>query len=413
MIQCVAQSFLVACLCVLGSGCSNDSASQPERDETRALTSEELKLAAASESFGFRLLKEAVAAEDEANVLLSPVSVHLAVSMAYNGAVGPTKNAMEASLELYGLSESELCEGFENLMGLLTNKDSSTTMRIANSIWYRTDFSVKNAFLETNRQYFKAAVHAADFDNPAAARRMNDWVSNATNAKITEIVRSPIDPRTMMLLINAVYFNGTWSTEFDAEKTAEAPFTLTDRSTVSVPMMYLETSLPYAEDDLVQMVELPYGNGRFHMSLLLPKPGADMDSLLDILDVTQYRDWLGDLEPKMGEVYLPRFALSYRTSLNSVLASLGMELAFDPSRADFSGIADVDKLHISQVIHKTFIAVNEMGTEAAAATGIEVGITSVGPRGFVFRADHPFLFVIRETSGGGVIFAGVVRNPAD
>lgn len=389
-------------------------------DETRLrpsvnLSAQEQAVATSANRFSLKLFRAVSEAEPEKNVFLSPFSVSMALGMSLNGARDSTRAQMKRALSLNDLSRPEINAAYQNLISLLTELDPKVTFRVANSIWHRTGFSVRQEFLQTNKEYFDARVEALDFGDPNAAPTMNDWVSNNTNGKIEKIIEPPIDPLTVMYLMNATYFKGTWRYQFDESKTRKAPFELTGGSKTEVPMMRLkgdEVTLAHYRDERVEAVDLPYGDSLFVMTVLLPARDRSVNVLTANLDDERWREITNGLKPtKMGGVQLPKFKLKYDTSLVGILQSLGMTDAFDARRANLNGISEVDtSLYISEVKHKAFVEVNEEGTEAAAVTSVQISRDSAGPP--VVRVDRPFVFAIREVETGSVLFVGKVMNPA-
>ena len=396
---------------VLLLNCSGESSSPPEPEPPRPLQAGEMKLVEYSESFGLNRFGQLISTSSDPNVIVSPLSVSMALGMAYVGAEGSTREAMEMVLELYGLQEQEVYESYESLIGLLTHLDAEVQVDIANSIWYREGLEVKPEFLDINRDYLEAEVTGLDFDSPTAVPTINNWVNTRTNGKIPTIVGPTIDPLTRLFLINAVYFKGAWTTSFD-ETVTMAPFQTLDGPSVQVPMMQLETELLYLENDLFQAVDLPYGNGWYSMTVLLPQSGLPVDSLIGMLNAADWNQWISSMQEMPGHVFMPRYTVRYETSLLDVLAALGMGVAFESSTADFTGIAEAEDLYISEILHKTFVAVDEEGTEAAAATSVTIGVTSVNPsEKFTIRLDRPFLFAIRDSHSGALAFIGRVGDP--
>jgi serpin B len=281
-------------------------------------------------------------------------------------------------------------------------------MEIANSIWIREGFEALQAFLDVNKTFFDAVVEVLDFSDPGAADIINAWVKEKTHQKIEEIVEKPIDAMTVMFLINAIYFKGTWTYEFDPDETAAEVFHAPGGDQ-TVQMMSMNVTVPYMQTEDFQAVNLPYGDELFSMVILLPKPGKDIDALVAALSDEDWANWLGAFAEQEGDIYLPRFELEYETSLNEVLMALGMEVAFTGA-ADFTGIHPAGGLFISNVKHKTYVKVNEEGTEAAAVTSVEIGYTSA-PEGFVLRVDRPFLFVIHDAHSKALLFVGKIVDP--
>ncbi len=371
----------------------------------RALTADESSVVEADNRFGLRLFGTLSAETPEANVFISPLSVSMALGMTLNGAAGETRAAMERTLALHGLTPEQINQAYHGLIDLLRGLDPDVLFYLANSIWYRQGVPVEPAFLETNRTYFDAEVAALDFANPASVDVINRWVDTRTRGTIEQII-DQISPDVVLYLINAIYFKGTWRYAFDPSDTHEAPFHNLDGSTSMVPMMRLDADLDVVHAGDVRAVELPYGDGHYAMTLVLPGDDLPLDSLVARLDATTWADWTSRLTKVPSvTVYLPRFKVEYREELSTVLSALGMGEAFDPSAADFSGIHASGGLYLSGVFHKTFVDVDEKGTEAAAVTAVEVRETSVG-HDAVFRFDRPFLYLIRERHSGTILFVG-------
>ena len=388
--------------------CANDPVSS--RVPPRPVTTAEKTLAGSTNDFGFKLFREVAQAAPSTNVFISPLSVSMALGMAYNGASGTTREAMQKTLELSGLTIAQANQSYKSLIELLGGLDPEVQFTIANSIWHRQEFFVEPGFLEVNRDYFNAEVSGLDFSSPTAKQTINDWVKQKTKDKISRIVES-IDPLTMMFLINAIYFKGTWTTEFDKKDTRDLPFYPAPAETTICKLMVQEGRFPYFENEQIQAIDLPYGNGDFSMTVLLPQPGRSIDSLVASCTAANWGTWIGSFASMKGTVLLPKFKLEYERSLKNDLTALGMGIAFIPEQADFTGINKAGHLFISEVKHKTFVDVNEEGTEAAAVTSVEIGTTSIGPEGFVLRVDRPFVFVIRDYHSGTLLFMGRIVEP--
>ena len=376
----------------------------------RKLNATEQTLVKADNSFGLNLFQQVLQGEKDRNVFISPLSVSMALSMTYNGADGITREAMARALQLRSMTLESINQANKSLIELLTGLDTAVQFTIANSIWYREEFRAEPAFLDLNKKYFNAEVAGLDFGNPGTPQVINRWVEKNTNGKISKIV-GQIDPLTMMILINAIYFKGIWTDEFDKKKTHDSPFTLTDGTTQTCSMMFQDDSFPYYEDSVLQAIDLPYGSGHYSMTILLPRPEIDLDSFLVRLTARKWDKIMSGLAESEGEVYLPKFKLEYELSLNDALSALGMGIAFDAAKADFTGICKGGKLFISEVKHKTFVDVNEEGTEAAAVTSVVMALSAAMPAGFVMRVDRPFMFVIRDHHSGTLLFMGKIVEP--
>jgi serine protease inhibitor len=390
------------------SACDSETAAEPAAQVDPALAA---RIAPSYNGFGFGLFRESVAASDGKNVVVSPLSVAIALTMAYNGAGGNTLAEMERVLGVAGMTLADVNAAAAALRQSLDGADAKVRLDIANSIWARQGFAFEQDFLDRNRQFFSARVSELDFGDPAAVDVINAWVSENTNGRIDGII-DEISADHVMFLINAVYFRGEWKARFDPARTVEGPFRLADGSVKTVPMMNQGGEYRYLQTDGVQVLSLPYGEGRFNMTLVLPPEGVGTAELVARLDAATWAGWLARMRPMDGDVTLPRFKLAYEATLNEQLKALGMRDAFDEVRADFSGMRRTPpSLVIDEVKHKTFIEVNEEGTEAAAVTSIGVRVTSAGPR-FRFIADRPFLFAIQDSQTGSVLFLGAISDPS-
>ncbi|MBI5487342.1 MAG: serpin family protein [Deltaproteobacteria bacterium] len=391
-------------LVALLPGCKADSEVPPPRP----LSTQETALVEAVQPFGLDLFREVVTRSDGGNVFISPLSVSMALGMALNGAAGDTRAAMEGMLGFTGMTSEDVNRSVRDLIDLLTHMDPAVALAIANSIWYREGFSVRAEFLEVNSTWFDAEVAALDFDDPSAATAMNDWVDESTRGRITSIIAPPIDGAAVMFLINAVYFKGSWSQRFDASLTRDETFHA-PAADATVPMMNVHAELPYCSSAEFLGVDLPYGEGWFRMMVLVPQPGLAVDDLVALMTPEGWAGAAACFRTIEGDLAMPKFIFEYSTSLNEVLGALGMGIAFTDA-ADFTGISAAGGLSISEVKHKTWVRVDEEGTEAAAATSVGIVITSEPPT-FDLRVDRPFVFAIHDTHSGALLFIGKMVEP--
>jgi serpin B len=315
-------------------------------------------------------------------------------------------------LEMAHLQPDQINLTYKELVDGLTGIDDKVTMNIANSIWYRQGFDVEQGFLAVNQQYYGAEVSALDFNSPDALNIINGWVAEHTNNKIPGILNQ-INPEDVMFLINAIYFYGTWTKEFNPESTHEADFMLHDGSGRTVEMMALKDTMGYLENDLFQLAELDYGRGNYSMVVLLPKYGLSAEELTAELSNSNWDNWISSISQTELTLSLPKFTFGYEKKLNDILTLMGMGIAFDPWGADFTGINANGGLYISLVKHKTYIEVTEEGTEASAVTVVGVALTTAnpGPVTPVMTVDRPFLFAIREKTTNAIVFIGKVAEP--
>jgi serine protease inhibitor len=370
------------------------------------------RLAAANVKFGFNLFSEIEKQSGGQNIFISPTSISLCLAMAYNGADAETKQAMARALEFQGLSLDELNRAYGDLKSALENPDPKVQLQIANSLWARRGLTFKPDFIQRTKQFFSAEVTDLDFDDKSAPATINQWVSEKTKGKIQKIV-DQISPDSILFLINAIYFKGTWTKEFDKAKTREDDFTTGAGAQKRLPMMSASGNYRYYENGDFQAVSLPYGAGRTSMYIFLPK-AAGLAAFQKNLSTANWESWMKAFNEMEGDLSLPRFKIEYEITLNDALKALGMGVAFDGGRANFRGmIESAQNVYISQVKHKTFAEVNEEGTEAAAVTSTEMRTTSVmRPRQkFQMVVDHPFFCAIRDNTTGTVLFMGSINDP--
>lgn len=390
-------------LLMLGASCDN------EPDPVFNYNLKSAKVIATNNDFGLDLLNRVLKNEERDNIMISPASVSLALGMTYNGAETTTLAAFEEVLNYDGLTREEVNEITRELIHVIVTNSKGNLVEIANSIWYREGFPVKQDFIDLNSTYFDARTSELDFSSPDALTTINNWVKDKTHDKITKIL-DKIDPSTAMILINALYFNCLWEIEFDRDDTYDAPFYNEEGSRIStVDMMSVEEDFKAGWGDNYRGVELPYKNDKFSMFLFLPDEGTGVRELAAELDGESWDGWTGAFTTVPDYVVeLPRFEFEYDKSLKAELRDMGLDIAFS-DLADFSSVSEVP-LFISDVIHKTYIKVDEKGTEAAAVTAVTMDLTSAGP-GSVLRFDRPFLFAITENSSKTILFAGIVSNP--
>ena len=368
--------------------------------------------------FDFTVFRQVVGEDREddryTNVFLSPESLRIALMMTYNGAEGETREAMAKLMGLEGMTLQEANEASAALLGALTDTGEGALVEIANSLWFREDLTFKEEFIKRNEEYYDAQVEK--ISTPEA---INSWVDEKTHGKIDKIV-DRIDPMTVLFLINAIYFKGEWSEKFDGDMTRDKDFTLQDGSTIQVPLMSQSGEYQYLANESFQAVELPYGDdGKMSMFVFLPVEGLGLDGFVEMLGSESWDGWMNAFAMKEGDIEVPRFKMEYEKQLNDTLKALGIEVAFDGQRADFTGMIPPEEtsenIFISDVLQKTFVEVNEEGTEAAAVTKVEMAETAMPieePERFQMRVDRPFFFVIRNNSTGTLLFMGLIVDPA-
>lgn len=397
---------------LLLAGCSDTvgpaDGSDPITELPRDLTASELAVIQHGNAFGLALAREVATRDERANIILSPLSASLALGMTLNGTASGTFDAMRATLGFEGMTQEQINEAYRGLMELLTTLDPEVRFDIANSVWANKDVPFHAAFLQAVQNAFAARVESRDFVDPATLQAVNDWVSENTDGLIPTILEH-IDPSLVMLLINAIYFDGAWTTEFKPADTRSAAFHREDGSTVDVDMMTMKDAEVRSGGGPGYMaVELPYGGEAFSMVVVQPEWGSDARQFLQGLDTDEWNAIVGSLtSTKLDQLSIPRFKLDYDAYLNDALKAMGMGVAFRPG-ADFTRLSPQgDAMCISFVRQKTFVEVDERGTRAAAVTAVGVGRTSFN--GFI--ADRPFVFAIRERLSGTILFLGMVGDP--
>jgi serpin B len=411
-------ALLIPFSCALFCACESDNDEKIDFQEPIKieLSSTESKMADEGSAFAAELF--AIVHENETekeNIVISPLSLNMALAMVWNGANGETKQAIQKAMGMSDYPQSEVNAYFKKLREALIKTDPTVKLAIANSIWSRKGFPVKTDFYKVNKDWYNAEVRELDFSTSTAPGIINQWCSDNTNGLIKEMIKG-ISNDVVMYLINALYFKGVWSDEhgFAASSTKNEPFYKENGQQTTIKMMKQTNQSGYYADEYLAATSLPYGNGAFSMVFILPNQGISFDKVSEQLKQPNY--WTRCLNPSGTyevNLFVPKFKIEYEKKLNETLVQLGMGIAFS-DWADFSGISD-GSLVISEVRQKACIEVNEEGSEAAAVTAVAVGITSIGPaptpQKVTFRADRPFLFAIKENSTGTVLFMGKIGEP--
>jgi serpin B len=403
------------------SGCAGQAAAMAEATSqaTRAAASPDAatQAAAAIDAFGFDFYKSDLTSGG--NAVFSPTSIVLALSMAQAGARGQTASQMDAVLHSAagtgdGNGINSLDQSLAGLSGTFKDangKDLELTLRIANAPFAQRGLQLQPAYLYTLASKYGAGLRLVDFQNdPSGACDLIDgWVSDQTEGRIPRLLDS-LDSATRLVLVNAIYLKAPWQTPFDEKNTNPEPFTRSDGSQVGVPTMGLNLSEGrYASGSGWQAVELPYAGGSLAMTIVVPD---DLAAFEASLDAASFARITASLQPTDVDLTLPRFKIETKSDLSSVLARMGMPLAFDPDRADFSGITTQEQLYISKVVHQANIAVDEKGTEASAATAVEIAASLAPSKQVTLHVDRPFIFAVRDTNTGAILFLGRVLDPS-
>jgi len=350
---------------------------------------------------------------EEKNVFFSPYSISSALAMTYTGAEGITKQQMK-DVFYYPKEKEVLAKNFGKLNEHIEGAaQKGVQLNIANSLWCQKDYNFLDPFLKINNDYFKAGIKKVDFSNnhPQVRKDINEWVENKTNNKIQDLIkRNMLTPLTRLVLVNAIYFNGNWNSPFKEEKTKKDTFFIYSECSTQTDFMNKTITLKYYKDNLAKVVEIPYEGKEISMMIILPHERYGMKKLESKLNDELYNKYIRSLYETKVDLALPKFKFSADYELNDPLKELGMESAFNED-ADFSGITEKKELFISDVIHKSFVDVNEKGTEAAAATGVVFRKSSAIMKTSKFNADHPFIFIIKDNKSSSILFLGRIMNP--
>lgn len=398
------------------SSCEKSNPIPADNTNTIILPSDGASIINANNKFAFDFFHAALV-QDPANnnKLISPLSIYLALSMVYNGADNATQDSIAQTLQLSGIDINSLNAVCKALISQLPKEDNKVQLDIANSIWYRQNSSQPlSPFLNTIQNSYSASIKGLNFDDPLSVNIINNWVAQKTNNKIPGIIKS-ISSDDLMYLINAIYFNGAWKYAFKTSDTYNDVFYLQDGSTKNVPFMKQKITTKMYSNSAFTMIELPYGGGKsFSMYILQPANQQEsLNTFASSIDQNTLSNAINNMDSAGFELKIPKWEYSYKIDdMRPELSMLGMGIAFG-GNADFSKIYDPSqvKVFISKAIHKTYIKVNEEGTEAAAVTVIGFTYTSL-PVPPVFKLDHPFLYSIIEKQTGAVLFLGMVNDPA-
>jgi serine protease inhibitor len=377
-----------------------------------ALAGNASNLAQAGNGFAFNLCNQILKGQSKENVFMSPYSVSVAIQMLGNGAAGKTRTEIEAVLNTKDLPPNQINGFYQELNSSLTSQ-TNVALDVANSIWVDKGFELRPAFVATNEAFFGATLGTVNFETPESAETINRWSINSTRGKISGIVSFPFPANTEVILANAIYFKGDWEQPFDKHLTHRRYFYMGGGMIKQTPMMSRHGSFQYEEGDGFQTVELPYAGDRLQMILFLPATNSTPAKLLAGLTGKAWNDSiLPGFSTREGTVVFPKFKLNCHLLLNQPLKSIGMQEAFVPGAANFSGMS-ADPLFVSEVLQKSFVNVDEQGTEAAAVTTITIRATAVMRpiNTFEMIVDRPFFFVIADKPTGAILFMGIVNDP--
>ncbi|MBT2599644.1 serpin family protein [Oceanobacillus sp. ISL-74] len=409
--------FSILCLFLLFSACGTDNSATGGNNSTDAPPTTKIDTSVlvndanqASNHLGFQTLQR-LKGNEEDNIFVSPISIWLAVSMAYNGADGDTKDEMTNALQLGDIDLQTLNEHNASMMDQVSNHDD-VELNILNSIWLRPKFTFLEDFEQQVTESYNPELGPLTTKEP-----MNEWVSEKTNGKITNLIEK-VDEDHVAFLLNATYFNGNWKYPFDENNTDNGSFNLDESSITEVPFMSLDEKLFYWENDEFQLVALPYGEeGNIQMEVFLPNESIRLQEFVNKLTLEDWQNWRESMQETVGSLKMPKFSLEYESELQDFFQALGMEKAFDQNIADFSNMIDPAQLrgnlYFSKIMHKTFLEVDERGTEAAGATSVEMKEESaiVSPAPFQMEINRPFLLTISDNETDTILFMGMIHEP--
>lgn len=375
-----------------------------EMDESYLVLSEaQQNIVKKNNDFAFKLYQQISGMDSE---VVSPMSIAYLMGMLANGADGKTQQEILKAIGCEGVSVKELNDCYKALMLSAGKLDKQTTVNIANFIAINENFRLNSDFAHTVADSYQAGVESMDFSSPKSATRINDWCKKQTKGMIPSII-DQVDPAAVSYLLNAIYFNGTWQEKFDAKNTHLENFSGYTRDIKKVNMMHLNKKFAYTENDMLQAVELPYGNGSYQMTVLLPKAGKSISEVMKEMDADKLQKLSNDMDRCQVDLKFPKFTTEMDLSLNQIISKLGAPSIFQPGTADFSRFAN-GNFYVSKMLQKAKIEVSERGTKAAAVTAA-VMLTSLGPnemKRVEFHANRPFVYFITERNSGAILFMG-------
>jgi len=355
--------------------------------------------------FSFELFDKINKKNGDQNIFVSPLSVTLALGMVYNGSEGVTATEIAKVLNISDIQRQIVNNSFRELQSSLISEDQNAEFLIGNSIWHDYNFIFEQEFLNTNEKYYNAYIKGLNFRSLETAGKINKWVSDQTKGKISKIVGPEIDPMLVMYLINAMYFKGSWEKEFDLKRSRLGTF----NSEVKCMMMSISEEFPYYKHESFQAIQLPYADSDFSMTIFLPNKSENLDEMIEYINHLRWDYFNDQFEVADGFLQMPRFSMEYEINLNQHLKDLGMVSAFN-SDANFD-LMTPEELFISKVKHKTYIKVNEEGTEAAAVTSVGMETVSIKEKTFIMQLNRPYYFLINYNDT--VVFIGKMMNPSE
>ena len=408
----VITSVILAGIIVTSTGCSSKKSIDVNRKYTikaKELSEPVDKVSTANNKLTFKFLNETLKENRKDNIIVSPLSLSAVLSLTQNGASGKTKEEMLEALEMKGYDDKTINESYKNIIAHYNSLKTIET-KLGDSVWIRKDAKVKKDFKDTAANYYEAEANEVDFTKKKTLDTINKWVADQTAGKIEKIIEK-FEPNTFMALINTVYFKGKWSKPFEKNNTAKQKFTSTDGSVKQVDMMKDSMGVEYLKESNFEAVRIPYEDNNFGMYIFLPNQGQNVDNLMKYMTFDNWNKWMKSFNKKQVQVSIPKFKIEFEQKLNDMLKNFGMKSAFEDG-ADFSRLSDNNQLSIELVKQKSYIDVNESGTEAASATAVVIREVSAPiDDNIKFTADRPFVYAIADKKTGLILFMGKVEKP--
>lgn len=389
------------------SACQYDNIEPDNTPNLRSLSISETKVAKSTNDFAFKIFNKIGEGEKE-NSFISPFSISVALAMVLNGAEADTRQSILQTIDFSDLTPDQVNHSYKDLTDLLFSIDKKVELGIANSVWFDQEFKVNPLFASIIQDQYDGRIQALDFNNSSSAKTINNWVESKTNGRIKDLL-DKIGPDEIMFLINAIYFKGDWTYQFDKSLTKDASFKTIDGNTTNVKMMKSPgVTLNYFANADLQLVDIPYGNGQFNFTAIIPSTSKDFDSFISTINTTTLQSWIDQSTSVTTVLEMPRFKLTWKKDLKNMLEEMGMKTSGFPDLFEAA-----PSLQISRVVHQSFLEVNEEGSEAAAATAVGITFTSVGPlHPVTITIDKPFLFIIWEKHSGAILFMGKLVDPS-
>lgn len=395
---------------LLSISCSHHDAAPDNKPNLQPLTATERVVASANNDFAFTLFRQVQNGANNTNIFISPLSVTMALAMTMNGASESTRESILQVLDFGNASPEDVDEACKDLTATLTSMDRTVQLGLANSVWYNQRFAVRDSFATIIKNYFDGTTQGLNFSDPNSVKTINNWVASKTN----NLIKNLIDRLTedeVMLLINTIYFKGDWTYQFDASQTKNLPFYLEDGSSQNVSTMFSKgTKISLYQNQNLSLIDIPYGNQQFSMTVLMPTSNYSINQLVQTLNVDSLNSWLNKSDTLKPQLELPKFKMNWGNDLLNDLTNMGMLTTDFPYL--FKDIP-ADDLAISKVIHQSYIDVNEKGTEAAAATAVGIELTSAGPsKPITIQINRSFIYLIREKHTNTILFIGQMFLPS-